>query len=328
MTFWAKLRRLLDRASTVDIDLDSNERVKQRIHVKLAFSDFVQLVVGGAIVALAIAIFIAPHEIAPGGATGMAIILHHFVAVPIGVLMLIFNIPAFVLGYRTLGGNTFLLRSLVGTLAYNLSVDAVATFVPDGGITDEMILNAVFGGMIGGVGVGLIYRAGGVAGAGGVVNRLLRQKTAWPIRTTTLISNGIVVLIAGFVFGWEAAMFAAISFFISGAAADYILEGPDVVHTALIITDHPDRLSYALATEVQRGVTCWDVEGNLDHHRHTAVYCTVTRPQISTVKNMVAAIDKEAFVIIHQGHEAIGKGFKPHTWRPPVVQQIEKPVEG
>ncbi|MCA9972173.1 MAG: YitT family protein [Anaerolineales bacterium] len=317
-----RLRDTVDRASTIDIDQDADRTT--RIHLNLAFKDFIQLVIGGLIVAVGIAVFIAPHNIAPGGSSGMAIILHHYVPVSIGILMLLFNVPAFLLGYRQLGGSAFLIRSLVGTLTYNIAVDVIAAFVPVGGVTDEMILNAVYGGILGGVGVGIVYRAGGVAGAGGVLNRLLRQRLAWPIRTTTLLTNGAVLLLAGLVFGWEAAMFAAISFFISGSVADFVLEGPDVVQTALVITDHPDRISGALAAELERGVTRWRVEGNEQRHVHTALYCTVTRPEISALKNIVAAVDEDAFVIISQGHEAIGTGFKPHDWRPPVVEEIRE----
>lgn len=321
-----KLRRSVDQASTIDID--ESEAYKTRIHLNIAFKDFLQLVIGGIVVALGVALFIAPHNIAPGGSSGIAIIANNFVPIPIGVLMLLINIPAFFLGYRKLGGTSFLIRSAVSTLAYNLSVDLIGRYlVPAEGLTDEMILNAVYGGIVGGVGVGLIYRIGGIAGAGGVVTRLLRQKIGWPMSTTKLITNGVVVLVAGFVFGWEAAMFSLISFFISGAVADFVLEGPDVVQTVLIITDKPDSLSHALSTELERGVTRWGVQGLHQDHPHTALYCTVTRPQVSVLKNIVAAVDDSAFVIIGQGHEAIGAGFKPHEWKPPVVEKIEKSDE-
>ena len=325
MKLSSKVQRTLARAST--IDFAENKTYKKRIHIKLAFVDFVQLLVGGLILAAAIALFIAPHDIAPGGSSGIAIIIHHFIALPIGVLMLLFNIPAFFVGYKQLGGSSFLVRSLIATLAFNLTVDLFGSFAPQGGLTDELILNAIFGGIVGGLGVGLIYRAGGVAGAGGVLTRLLQQKLSWPISSAKLITNGLVVTIAGFVFGWEAAMYAVISFFTSGATADFVIEGPDVVQTALIITDRPEPISQALADKLQRGISQWAIEGSHNHQTHAALYCTVTRPQISTLKNVVAAVDDDAFMIISQGHEAIGKGFKSHQWHPPIVQHIEKSHE-
>lgn len=315
-----KLRDTFDHAST--IDFDESKDSKKRLHLNLALQDFFLLVIGGLIVAFGIAVFIAPYNIAPGGSSGAAIIIHHFVNIPIGVLMLLFNIPAFFLGYRKLGGHSFLIRSIIGTVVYNTAVDVIGAFWVVDGITDNMLLNAAFGGIISGLGIGMIYRAGGVGGAGGVVTRLLRQKIAWPISTLKLLTNGLVVLTAGFVFGWEAAMYAAISFFISGAVADFTLEGPDVVQIAMIITDHPDQIDQRIASELERGTTRWRVQGH--QQEHTALYCTVSRPQVNSLKNIVAAIDDDAFVIIGHGHEAIGKGFKPHHWRPPVVEEIEK----
>lgn len=251
MKLKSSLKDFTERSGAIDVEKDG--RSTHRIHLNLALKDLMQLIVGGIIVALGVAVFIAPHQIAPGGASGIAIILNSFISVPIGLLMLALNIPAFILGFRRLGGGSFLTRSIVGTLAYNLTVDLIGSFVPPGGVTDEMILNAIFGGIVSGLGIGLIYRAGGVAGAGGVVNRLLRQKLSWPMQTVTLLTNGSVVIAAGFVFGWEAAMYAVISFFVSGGVADFILEGPDVVQTAFIVTDHPDQMSHALAGELRRG---------------------------------------------------------------------------
>ena len=100
-----KLRQTVERASTIEID-DGDDEYKKRIHVNIAFREFLQLVIGGIIVAFGVALFIAPHNIAPGGASGIAIIIANFVAVPIGVTMLLINIPAFFLGYRSLGGNS------------------------------------------------------------------------------------------------------------------------------------------------------------------------------------------------------------------------------
>jgi uncharacterized membrane-anchored protein YitT (DUF2179 family) len=322
MKLKSKLQQKIDDASKVEIELGNEKKVQ--VNVNLAFTDLAQLVLGGLIVALGVSIFIAPNDIAPGGASGTAIILQNFINVPIGILMLIFNIPAFFLGYKKLGGTSFLIRSLIGTLVYNLLVDVVPIVIPVGNVTDKMMLNAIFGGIMTGVGGGLIYRAGGVAGAGGVINLILRDKIGWPIKTTTLITNGLILVAAGLVFGWEAAMFAVIAFFVSGSVADFVLEGPDVIQTALIVTDNPECISRALTKELKRGVTRWHVEGKHRSNPHAAVFCTVTRPQLNELKNIVAAIDDEAFVITSQGHEAIGKGFRPHKWRPPVIQDVDE----
>lgn len=280
------------------------------------------LLAGALIAALAIDVFIAPHDIAPGGASGLAIIITHYVSLPLGLTMLAINIPAYALGYRKLGGGPFLLRSLFATLAFNLGVDVLAPLVPAGGVTEDMILNALFGGVTLGVGIGMIYRAGGTAGAGGVTNRLLQTWQGLPIKVTSLYTNGAVIILAGISFGWEAALYAGISFYVAGAAADFVLEGPAVIRTALIITDDPVPVAQALMHKLGRGVTRWDVQGMYTQTPHTALYCTVTRPQIHALKRMVGHSDPQAFVIVGQGQEALGRGFRDLEPPQPAVEHV------
>lgn len=300
----------------------------RRFHWKSFFADFGSLTVGGLLSALAIDLFIAPHHIAPGGVSGLAIILTAFLPFPLGVTMLALNVPAFYLGYRKLGGGAFLVRSLYATIVYNLSVDAMAPYLPASGLTDEMILNAIFGGVLLGAGVGLVYRAGGTAGAGGVVNRTLQSSYGLPLKVTTLYTNGAVLALAGFIFGWEAFMYALISFFISGAVADYALEGPSVVRTAMVITDQPGAVADAIIDEMGRGVTRWAVEGMYTHEQHAALYCTVSRPEIHNLKQIVARVDPQAFMIIGQGQEALGRGFHSLQHQPPILEPVVQDDEG
>jgi uncharacterized membrane-anchored protein YitT (DUF2179 family) len=294
----------------------------RRLNWRSFLIDGASLVAGGLLAAVAINIFIAPHRIAPGGASGLAIILNAYFPIPLGLTMLAINVPAYFLGFRRLGGGSFLIRSSVSTLVYNLGVDVLAPYLPLGGVTDEMILNAVFGGVTLGIAIGLIYRGGGTAGAGGVVNRLLQVRFGLPLKLATLYTNSAIIALAGLVFGWEAAMYALISFYISGTVADFVLEGPSVVRTALIITDQPNSLAQRLIQELGRGVTRWSVEGMYTNEPHAALYCTVTRPQIHTLKSIVARVDPNAFVIIGQGHEALGRGFRELNPQPPVIEQM------
>jgi len=234
------------------------------------------------------------------------------------------NIPTFILGYRFLGGGSFLIRSATATLVYNVAVDLSAPFFPGNGLTNDMILNALYGGVVAGIGVGLIYRAGGVAGAGGISNRLLHDWFGLPFKMTGLFTNSLVIGLAGLVFGWEAILYAIIAFYTTGTLADFVLEGPDLVRTALIITDKPDQVAEGIITILGRGVTSWKVYGMYANKEHTALYCTVTRPEIRSLKNLVADTDPQAFVIIGQGNEALGRGFRRLESHPPVVEDIDQ----
>lgn len=299
---------------------------RRRVHWGRVLVDGATLFVGGLVAATAINIFIAPHDIAPGGASGLAIVITHFFPLPLGLTMLAINVPAYMLGYRKLGGGPFLMRSIFATGVFNLSVDLLAVPLPAGGVTDDMVLNAVFGGVLLGIGIGLIYRAGGTAGAGGVTNRLLQAWQGLPIKITSLYANSAVIALAGVVFGWEAALYALISFYVAGSAADFVLEGPAVIRTALIITDEPTRVARALMDELGRGVTRWEVQGMYTHAAHTALYCTVTRPQIHALKRIVGRVDPEAFLIVGQGQEALGRGFRELEPPQPAVERV--PAEG
>jgi uncharacterized membrane-anchored protein YitT (DUF2179 family) len=203
----------------------------------------------------------------------------------------------------------------------------LALFLPKSGLTDQMILNAIFGGVITGIGSGLIYSAGGSAGAGGILNLLLNQRMGWPIKVNSMVSNSVVILLAGIVFGWAPAMYAVITFYVSGAVADFVLEGPDVIRTAMIITDQPEYVSEYLMQELQRGVTHWKVEGMHSHETHSALYCTIARHQIKDLKNIVAWADPKAFVIIGPGHEALGKGFRRLKPEPRLVTDLDEEQE-
>lgn len=298
---------------------------RRRINISALFVEIGTLVIGGLISAVGINLFIAPFNIAPGGASGTAIILHHFIpTIPLGLTMLAINVPAYLLGFRSLGGGPFLARSLTATVVYNLGVDALGLFLPKSGLTDQMILNAVFGGVVTGIGSGLIYSVGGSAGAGGILNLLLNQRMGWPIKVNSMVSNSVVILFAGIVFGWAPAMYAVITFYVSGAVADFVLEGPDVIRTAIIITDQPEYVSSYLMEELHRGVTHWKVEGMHSRETHSALFCTIGRHQIRDLKNAVAWADPKAFVIIGPGHEALGKGFRRLKPEPRLVTDLDE----
>ena len=230
----------------------------------------------------------------------------------------------FFVGFKYLGGSEFLTYSITATLAYNIGVDITARFLPATGITDDMMLNAIFGGLIAGIGTGMVYQAGGTAGAGGIINRLLYKKSGWPFKLNALLSNRVVFLLAGFVFDLEAVMYSVIAFFLLGTLADFILEGPDIVRQVMIVTDKPEKVLQKITQELERGVTRWQVQGTRADEAHHMLFCTITRPQIRKIKNAVAETDPDAFVFLVHGNEAYGKGFHKLEEHPPVVKDLEQ----
>jgi uncharacterized membrane-anchored protein YitT (DUF2179 family) len=269
------------------------------------------LTIGSLVSAINVNLFLAPSELAPGGVSGAAIILNKFTAWPIGLLMLGMNIPLIFVGFRYLGRFNFLIRTLYVVLLYSLGVDLLAPLLPAGGVTDNLMLNALYGGVIGGIGTGLIYRGQGTSGGTGVLARVLQFKTGFPISQLYLFVDGGIVLIAGLVFGWDKALFALVTLYIWGIAADQILEGPSVVRTAMIVTDRPKEVTEAVFQRLQLGITAWPAKGMFTEEEHTVLFFAVSRPNVDALKTVVLEADREAFIVIAHGHQTVGGINKP-----------------
>jgi uncharacterized membrane-anchored protein YitT (DUF2179 family) len=265
---------------------------------------------GGLISAINVNLFLAPSELAPGGVSGAAIILNKFTAWPIGLMMLAMNIPLLFVGFKYLGRFNFLFRTLFVVLVYSLGVDILAPWLPAGGIADDLMLNALYGGVIGGIGTGLVYRGQGTSGGTGILARVLQFKTGLPISQLYLFIDGGIVLIAGWVFGWDKALFALVTLYIWGVAADQMLEGPSVVRTAMIVTDHPKEVAETVLERLRIGITAWPARGMFTEEKHTILFCVVSRPNVNALKSVVLEADDQAFIVIGHGHHTVGGTYK------------------
>jgi uncharacterized membrane-anchored protein YitT (DUF2179 family) len=235
----------------------------------------------------------------------MAIIIHEFTGWRQGLTMLTLTVPILIVGFFYLGRFRFLIRAFYVTLIYSLGVDAFATFLPPG-VTNDLLLNALYAGIIGGIGIGLIYRGGTSPAGTSVISRILQLKTGIPNSQVYILIDGGVILIAGLVFGWEMALYAFVTLFMWGLVADYVLEGPSVVRTAFIVTDAPEEVSRVLLDRMSVGVTGWAGKGMFSKKEHTTLFCTVNRPDVNILKSLVNAADPRAFVVIVQGQQAKG----------------------
>lgn len=273
------------------------------------------LIVGSVLSALGYALFLVPFNIAAGGVSGTSIIINHFTGWPVGVLYFVMNIPLLVLGFFYLGRWRFIWKTLVAVLLFSTLSDVFILYLPrwleQYPLNQDTLLNAVYGGIIGGIGGGFIYRFGGTMGGTSILGRIIQQKTGAPLSQIFLYTDGIVIFAAGLVFGWQLSLYALLTLFLSGLASDYTLEGPSSVRTATIITDNPQAVSQALIQTLGRGVSQWEITGGYTGQSHSMIFCTVYRPQVNELKRVVAEVDKKAFVVIGTAHQALGFGFTP-----------------
>jgi len=276
------------------------------IDLRYSLYTYLLLTAGALILAINFDIFLAPAKVAPGGVSGLSIIINRFTGWPQGLTMLVLNIPLVILGFYHLGRFRFLVRTLYVVLIYSLGVDFLVRWLPPAGITNDLLLNALYGGVLGGLGYGLIFRGRGTSAGTGILGRVLQLKTGIPVSQIYIFTDGGVILALGLVFGWENALYALLMLFVWGLATDYVLEGPSVVRTAFIVTDSPQQVARLLLNRLRVGVTAWPGRGMFTETEHTVLFCTVSRPDVEGLRSAVAEADPDAFVVVGQAHQARG----------------------
>jgi uncharacterized membrane-anchored protein YitT (DUF2179 family) len=225
-------------------------------------------------------------------------------------MVIIGNIPLFILGWRYLGGFRFGLRTIFAVVLFSIFEDGLMWILPSNGLTSDLLLNALYGGVISGIGYGLVYRAKGTSGGSDILGRILNHWRGISISQSYLLTDAGVMLLAGLSFSWENALYAIVSLYISCLAAEATLEGSNVVRTVMIITDQPDSIRLRIINELERGVTVMPAVGGYSGAMKSMLYCVLSRSEVSQIKALVRETDPAAFVVIGQAYEAIGDGFK------------------
>jgi uncharacterized membrane-anchored protein YitT (DUF2179 family) len=269
------------------------------------------ILLGAFIQALAMRLFLIPGQLVSGGISGAAQIINFYTGWPIGLMVLVGNIPLFLLGWRFLGGARFAIRTALAILAFSFLTDFLALFIPPQGITQDNFLNCLFGGVLLGAGLGLVYRGRGTSGGSDILGRILNSKFAIPISQSYLITDTLVVLAGGFTFGWEKALYGLVVIYVSGLAAEMVSEGSSIFRTAMIITSAPDAVITEITRTLERGVTILQGKGGYTGTDRPVLYCVVTRSEVNQLKELVHEADPEAFMVIGTAHEALGEGFQP-----------------
>ncbi len=275
--------------------------------------DYTFILVGALIQALAMDLFLVPGHLAAGGVSGAAQIINKYTGWPIGVMIIAANIPLFWLGWRSLGGRRFMYRTIFAVVAYALLLDGLLLIpqVSAGLTPHDAFLNALYGGVLGGIGMGLVFRGQGTSGGTDILARLLGQWRGIPLSQSYLLTDALVVLLAGLSFSWDLALYALVSLYVSGLTAEVTAEGSGVVRTATIISANADAVGATIMRDLQRGVTMWPGVGMYSGQERRILFCAVSRAEIGQLKAIVHEADPNAFVVIGQAHEALGEGFKP-----------------
>lgn len=273
----------------------------------------VLLVVGTLVTALAFSVFQEPYNLAAGGVSGIGLIVNTFTGWSVASFYFITNIPLLVLGFFYLGRWRFLVNTVIAVFIFSGAIEFFTRYlagsVDQWPLTNNVLLSAIYAGLVGGIGEGLIYAAGATTGGTAIIGRIIQQRTGTPLSQVYLFVDGTIILVAALVFGWEIALYALLTLMLSGMAADYVLEGPSRARTALIVTNKPTELIRAIDEQLGRGASQWEATGGYQGEKRTIVMCAIYRPQVNDLKALIAQVDPTAFVTIGMTQQVLGLGF-------------------
>jgi uncharacterized membrane-anchored protein YitT (DUF2179 family) len=200
----------------------------------------------------------------------------------------------------------------VAVAAYSLFTDLLLLlpFFPKNDITNDIVVNSLYGAVVLSIGYGLVYRAQGTSGGSDILARILNRWRGIPMTQSYLITDTLVILVAGFVFGWPRALYAIIVLYVSGLVADSTLEGANIIRTALVVSAQSEIISQRILAEMERGVTILEGAGAYTDEARPVLYCVVTRSEVQQLKMIVHEADPKAFMVIGVAYEALGEGFQ------------------
>lgn len=268
--------------------------------------DYLGITAGSFLIALALTVFLVPNRIAAGGVSGLATVIYYITSFPIGITMLIINIPLFIAGLKIIG-MSFGMRTIYGIVSLSVFIDLLQPHMTL--LTDDLLLASIYGGVLGGIGLGIVFRSRGTTGGTDMVAALINYFTGITVGEGLLIADGVVVALAGIFFNLEVALYAAVTIFITSQTIDVVQEGLNFKKGVLIISDKSKEINQMVVNDLNRGVTEFDAKGGYTGDKKEVLLCIISRSEVSELKKAVAEIDEDAFVIISDVHEVLGEGF-------------------
>jgi uncharacterized membrane-anchored protein YitT (DUF2179 family) len=258
--------------------------------------------------------FLIPNKIAAGGVAGLSTVIYYWakatfgVIIPVGTQMLVMNAVLLFIAWRVRGRH-YLAKTLYGAVTLSLLVDVIAPYTPHLA-GDDLLLAALWGGAITGLGMGLVFKGGGNTGGTDIVAQLLSARVPFGVGQIMLVVDACVTVLAALQFGPNLALYGVVAIFVATATIDLVLEGVSVEKAVWIISDFADEIGSAINSDMGRGATRLEATGVYTGEKRGTLFVVLARNEIDDLKLLVATIDSTAMVIISNVHEAIGEGFK------------------
>lgn len=271
------------------------------------------VILGSAIYAIGVDAFEIPNGLAAGGVTGVATIFAALasdmgITLPVGMQTILMNVLLLAYVVITTHDWTYVARSIFGILISGFLTDLFVPFIPEA-LTQELLLAAIWGGVLVGVGVGLVFRAGYNTGGTDIICQLIAKRTGIALGTLTIIVDGVIVCASVPVFSLRNALYAAVAMYITGIVIDAVVDGPRTSRIAYIISAEHARIANEILYTLGRGCTELQARGVWSGNAKPMLMCVLGRSETVQLKEIVSEIDPEAIVIVSEVHEAFGEGF-------------------
>jgi uncharacterized membrane-anchored protein YitT (DUF2179 family) len=267
------------------------------------------IILGAIMTAVSINSLIIPNKIADGGITGIAILLHYLLDWPISWMVFLLNLPLFLMGWKMVG-RVFLSYSIIGVITLSISLN-MSSVIPT--VTSDTLLAAIYGGVLSGIGMGIIFRCRGSLGGTDILAVFFSRTTSFSVGQILMGIDAIIFIVTAILLSPEMAMYAMIYMFIATKVIDLVQEGMNHSKSVLVVTSEPSSIAKDIMEKLGRGVTLFSAMGAYSGEMKQVVYCIINRTEISQMKEIIHAHDTRAFLAISDVPEVVGEGFK--AWK-------------
>ncbi len=274
------------------------------------FYQLALIVAGSLCMALSVDIFLDPNDVVPGGFTALAMFANRWWGWPVGITLLTLNVPFLIVGMRVLGIQ-FGPKTLLAAALSALAIDLLRPYLPV--VRGEPLLYTLYGGLLYGLGMGLVFRAGATSGGTEIPAKLLEHFRGIRMSSSLLAMDVFVLALAAFFFGLAPALYALIAAWVMARVIDLIETGLNAGSTALIVTTKPTAISSGIMEQIDRGVTILRGEGGYTGSERAVLFTAINQRQVAALREIVSEADPDAFMVVSPSHEVLGEGFKPLT---------------
>ncbi len=293
---------------------------KEKLFSKKWIISYSLIISGAFTLAVAYVFFISPNKIVPGGVFGISIVIHYLTkglfsfapnGFPIGLMGLILNIPLTIIGIKILGPR-FGIKTIIGFVLASVFIDTLTYFWGEKPLVEnDKLLSSIFGGVLSGLGLGLIFKAKATSGGSDIIAMIIAKYTKLPLGQLMIYIDSVIVLVGLIAFhDWKVPLYSWIVIYVEGKMIDMVIEGINYDKTLFIVSDKYEEIKYKIINDLKRGGTMLKGEGMFNGAEKTIIYTVVNIRELSILEGYIRKVDPDAFLTVINANEILGKGFK------------------